>query len=132
MEGILTPPTLVGGTLYFVLSNGGVTAVSPETGKRLWTTRTTVERLGEPTLDEGGRTLYLASESGRLVALDTRTGKELWQTQARASAATMGSDAPKVLLSSGGALIISTPDGTVFTLDPGRPDLSAVPAVSPS
>ncbi|WP_066944948.1 serine/threonine-protein kinase [Streptomyces lushanensis] len=123
--------TLVDGTLYFVESNGGVTAVSPETGKRLWTVRTPVERLGDPLLDAGGRTLYLASESGRLVALDARTGKELWQTHARASAAAIASYGPRVLLS-GGALVVSTPDGTVFTLDPGRPQLKAVPAVAPS
>lgn len=123
--------TLVDGTLYFVTSNGQVTAVSVETGKQLWTTRTTVERLGEPLLDEGGRTLYLTSGSGRVLALDARKGTELWQTQPRASAAADGGVDP-VLLLSGGSLIISTLDATVFTLDPGRPQLKAVPARSPS
>ncbi|MFE4494634.1 PQQ-binding-like beta-propeller repeat protein [Streptomyces niveus] len=122
--------TLLNGTLYFVASKGEVTAVSLETGKQLWVTRTTVERLGDPVLDEGGRTLYLTSGSGRVLALDARTGKELWQTQPRASAVDDGSD--PVLLLNNGALIVGTLDATLFTLDPSRPQLKAVPAVSPS
>ncbi|MFB7270732.1 PQQ-binding-like beta-propeller repeat protein [Streptomyces sp. NPDC056244] len=123
--------TLVDGTLYFVESNGGVTAVSPETGKQLWTTQTTAEGLGEPVLDEGGRTLYLASGSARVVALDARTGKELWQTKPRVSVPHLGPYSYNVLLNDG-ALIISTHEATVFTLDPSRPHMKAVPAVSPS
>ncbi|MEV8394614.1 MULTISPECIES: serine/threonine-protein kinase [unclassified Streptomyces] len=119
-----------GGTLYFVRSNGAVTAVSPETGEQLWATQTTPEGLGAPTLDQGGHIMYLTSGSGRVVALEARTGKELWDTQAHAGV-TMDSHYPKVLLHDG-ALIICTADGTVFTLDPGRPDMKAVPAVSPS
>lgn len=120
--------TLANRTLYFVASNGEVTAVSLETGKQLWTTRTTVERLGEPLLDEGGRTLYLTSGSGRALALDARTGTELWQTQPRASAVDGGPD--PMLLLNGGALIIGTLDATLFTLDPSRPHAEAVPAGS--
>jgi len=121
--------TLVDDTLYFVRSNGQVTAVSPTTGEQLWKTQTTLERLGKPVVDDNGRTLYLASMSGRVVALDTHTGSGLWESSARTGATTSDSMAPQVLIHRG-ALIVNTPSGTVFTVDPGGPDKNAVPAAS--
>ncbi|MDT7842345.1 outer membrane protein assembly factor BamB family protein [Streptomyces justiciae] len=66
-------PTLAGGTLYFTLSNGGIRAVDPDTGRRLWEGNSGVELAGPPT---ASRThLYLASPSGRLAAVNRTTGK---------------------------------------------------------
>jgi serine/threonine protein kinase len=123
--------TLLDGTLYFVRSNGEVTAVSPKTGKQVWQTRMSLENPGRPVLDASGRTLYLASGSGRLAALDARTGEGLWESLPRARVVASGDTGTEVMLGKG-ALIAATADGTVFTLDPGHPAREAVPAASVS
>ncbi|WP_328870800.1 PQQ-binding-like beta-propeller repeat protein [Streptomyces sp. NBC_00287] len=114
-------PTLAGGTVWFVADNGLVTAVSPRTGKELWRTQTSLEQPGDATYDARTRTLYLASISGRVAALDARKGTSLWETLPRAGASSGSVTGPRVLLHQG-ALIVPTPDGTVFNLDPAHPD----------
>jgi len=101
-----------------------VTAVSPLTGKQLWQTGTGVEGSGQPTYDARTRTLYLASTSGRAAALDTRKGTLLWETGAHAEQLASGDVIKSQVLPYGGALIVSTPDGTVFSLDPAHPGQS--------
>ncbi|MFE2063925.1 PQQ-binding-like beta-propeller repeat protein [Streptomyces sp. NPDC059467] len=114
--------TLASGTLWITGSNGQVTAVSPLTGKELWHTRTSVENSGSPTYDARTHTLYLASPSGRAAAVDTRKGALLWETDPRVQRASTGDAAdPKALLYSG-ALIVMTPDGTLFSIDPAHPN----------
>ncbi|MXM69026.1 PQQ-binding-like beta-propeller repeat protein [Streptomyces sp. HUCO-GS316] len=117
--------TLADGTLWFVTSGGRVTAVSPRTGRRLWQARTSLEQPGEATYDTRTRTLYLASASGRVAALDSRTGTVLWETLPHARRVSSAAVAqPRVLLRQG-ALIVSTPDGTLFSLDPAHPERKA-------
>ncbi|MEV0635746.1 protein kinase [Streptomyces sp. NPDC050619] len=113
--------TLAADTLWITGADGQVTAVSPSTGKQLWQTRTSVEGSGRPTYDARTRTLYLASRSGRVAALDARKGTLLWETGARAEQLASGEDKSDVLPYDG-ALIVSTPDGTVFGLDPAHPE----------
>ncbi|MFD7460353.1 MULTISPECIES: protein kinase domain-containing protein [unclassified Streptomyces] len=115
-------PTLTDGRLLFTMSNGVVRAVSPTTGKELWETGTTLEQPGRAVLDQRGRTLFLASLSGRVAALDAREGTLLWETRPRsARVAANGWAQPEVVLHEGG-LVVVTPDGTLFTVDPGHPD----------
>ncbi|WP_256333477.1 serine/threonine-protein kinase [Streptomyces sp. cf386] len=63
------------GTLYFTLNSGEVRAVTPATGRTLWSTPSSIERPGAPAISE--TYVFLASPGGRLAALDRRTGKEL-------------------------------------------------------
>ncbi|MFF4355279.1 protein kinase [Streptomyces sp. NPDC001604] len=117
---------LAADTLWITQANGKVTAVSPLTGKPLWQTRTDVEGSGQPTYDSRTRTLYLASTSGRVAALDTRKGPLLWETGAHADQLASGDVTKSKVLLNGGALVVSTPDGTVFSLDPGHPERKPV------
>ena len=113
---------LAADTLWITGANGQVTAASPLTGKQLWQTRTSVEGSGQPTYDARTHTLYLASTSGRVAALDTRKGKLLWETDAHADQLASGETVKSGVLLYGGALVVSTPDGTVFSLDPAHPE----------
>ncbi|MEC7053435.1 protein kinase [Streptomyces violaceochromogenes] len=113
--------TLADGTLWFATASGRVTAVSARTGRPLWQTPTSLEQPGEATYDPRTRAVYLASASGRVGALDTKKGTLLWETQPRAqSNATDWGATPVRLL--GGALVATTPGGSVFTLDPAHPE----------
>ncbi|MFF7276041.1 protein kinase [Streptomyces griseorubiginosus] len=114
--------TLADGTLWITGANGQVTAVSPLTGGQLWQTRTGAEGSGRPTYDTRTRTLYLVSTSGRVAALDGREGTLLWETGAHAEQLADGEVTRSEVLPYGGALIASTPDGTVFSLDPAHPE----------
>ncbi|MGW5656074.1 protein kinase domain-containing protein [Streptomyces humi] len=114
--------TLASDTLWITGANGEVAAVSPLTGKELWHTRTSVENSGSPTYDARTHTLYLASPSGRVAAVDTRRGALLWETAPRVDTASTGDASdPKALLY-GGTVIVMTPNGTLFSLDPAHPE----------
>nr|WP_241267014.1 protein kinase [Streptomyces scabichelini] len=114
--------TLVDSTLWFAASSGRVTAVSARTGKPLQQTSTSLEQPSPPTYDPRTGALYLASASGRAAALDTRKGTLLWETLPRAEKVSSGLTAgPEVLLQAG-ALLVTIPDGTVFSLDPAHPE----------
>ncbi|MGW0330543.1 serine/threonine-protein kinase [Streptomyces sp. NPDC003011] len=113
--------TLADGTLWFASSSGEVTAVSPRTGKPLWQTRTSLEQPGEVQYDPRTRALYLASDSGRVAALD-RAGKLLWETLPRVERPSAYGWVDRSLLLQDGALVVVTPDGTLFSLDPGHPE----------
>ncbi|MBY8840701.1 PQQ-binding-like beta-propeller repeat protein [Streptomyces sp. SP2-10] len=118
-------PTLEHGTLYFATSSGLVTAVSPATGERLWQSHTTLETPGTVSVDPSGRTVYLASGSGRVAALDAASGALLWESSARAEVLDSGL-LPTVWFHKG-ALVLAASDGTLFTLDPARPDRRPTP-----
>ncbi|MEU3618338.1 serine/threonine-protein kinase [Streptomyces sp. NPDC006872] len=113
---------LVGGVLCFASSAGQLVAHSPETGERLWQTSTTLQQPGTPVADERGEAVFTASASGRVAALDIETGTLLWESPARAEQVVgAGYAAGRVFLDQG-ALVVLTPDGTVFSLDPAHPD----------
>ncbi|MDC0772095.1 protein kinase domain-containing protein [Streptomyces sp. HD] len=115
-------PTLADGTLFIVSSNGRVTALSARTGKQLWETSTSLESPGKATYDTRTRTLYMSSDSGRVAALDAREGTLLWETLPRVTRVFSGGTAgPEVQLNEG-ALVVTAPDGTVFSLDPAHPE----------
>ncbi|MFG2935222.1 PQQ-binding-like beta-propeller repeat protein [Streptomyces sp. NPDC048282] len=118
-------PALAHGTLYLATSSGLVTAFSPTTGARLWQSHTTLESPGQASVDAKGRTVYMAGMSGRVVALDTARGTVLWESSARAEVLGNSGLLPTVWFNRG-ALVLSTSDGTVFTLDPAHPERAAV------
>ncbi|MFK0279264.1 PQQ-binding-like beta-propeller repeat protein [Streptomyces sp. NPDC090499] len=118
-------PTLAHGTLYLATSSGLVTAFSPTTGARLWESHTTLESPGQASVDAAGRTVYMAGMSGRVVALDAAEGTVLWESAARAEVLGNSGLLPTVWFNRG-ALVLSTSDGTVFTLDPAHPERKPV------
>ncbi|WAZ21218.1 serine/threonine-protein kinase [Streptomyces cinnabarinus] len=119
--------TLADGTLWFTGSSGQVTAVSARTGRQLWQTSTSLEQPSAVTHDPRTGVVYLSSASGRVAAMDTRKGTLLWETLPRAKwVAGQSSTLPKVLLHQG-ALVVPTPAGDIFTLDPAHPDRKPVP-----
>ncbi|MCT9077839.1 serine/threonine-protein kinase [Streptomyces fulvoviolaceus] len=113
---------LAADTVWITGANGQVTAVSPLTGKQLWQTRTSVEESGQPTYDPTTHTLYLASISGRVAALDSRKGTLLRETGAQADQLASGATIKSKVSLYGGAVVVNTPDGTVFSLDPAHPE----------
>ncbi|MER8012293.1 serine/threonine-protein kinase [Streptomyces sp. NPDC094149] len=116
---------LAQGVLCFVTSNGRLAAVSPLTGKPLWSTATTLEQPGRPTFD-GRRSLFVASASGRVAALDARAGTLLWESYPRAGRVNSMSGLLADPVPHRGALLVSTPDGTLVTLDPAHPERKPV------
>ncbi|MEW1780201.1 PQQ-binding-like beta-propeller repeat protein [Streptomyces sp. NPDC086777] len=114
-------PTLAHGTLYLATSSGLVTAFSPTTGARLWESHTTLESPGQASVDARGRTVYMAAMSGRVAALDAAEGTVLWESSARAEVLGNSGLLPTVWFNRG-ALVLSTSDGTIFTLDPAHPE----------
>ncbi|MEU2916154.1 PQQ-binding-like beta-propeller repeat protein [Streptomyces massasporeus] len=113
--------SLADGTLWFAASNGRVTAVSAGSGRTLWQTPTSLERPSEVTYDPRARAVYLSSASGRVGALDAKKGALLWETLPRAGRDDTDWGATEVGTLDG-ALVASTPDGRVFSLDPAHPE----------
>ncbi|MFE8951512.1 PQQ-binding-like beta-propeller repeat protein [Streptomyces althioticus] len=119
--------TLANGVLWCTSSSGRLTAVSARTGARLWTTRTSLEQPSGVTHDPRARTVHLSTASGRVAALDATKGTLLWETLPRARrAVNVGRESSQVLLNDG-ALVVTTYEGGLFTLDPAHPDREPVP-----
>lgn len=74
--------TLVDGVVYFVRSDGSVTAVSADSGRQLWQKMTDMESLSAPAVSATYKRVYFSNRFGRLLALDSRTGAEVWRTSA--------------------------------------------------
>ncbi|MER5579139.1 PQQ-binding-like beta-propeller repeat protein [Streptomyces massasporeus] len=113
--------SLTDGTVWFATSNGQVTAVSARTGRPLWQTSTSLERPSEATYDPRTRAVYLASVTGRVGALDAKKGTLLWETLPRAGRDDTDWGATEVRTLDG-ALVATTPGGSVFSLDPAHPE----------
>ncbi|MDH6610582.1 outer membrane protein assembly factor BamB/predicted Ser/Thr protein kinase [Streptomyces sp. SAI-208] len=114
--------TTADGTLWFTGTSGRVTAVSVRTGKQLWQTPTGLEQPGGVTPAPGARVVHLSSAGGRVATLDADKGTLLWETLPRAKWVNSQSELPPQVLLDKGALIVTTPSGDVFTLDPAHPE----------
>ncbi|MGW1880479.1 protein kinase domain-containing protein [Streptomyces sp. NPDC001975] len=112
--------TLVDGVVYFVRSDGSVTAVSADSGKQLWQKVTDVESLSAPAVSATYKRVYFSNRFGRLLALDSRTGAEVWRTSALADPGDKAqSYPPRVLLVKDA--IVATAGDTVFSRSPDGP-----------
>ncbi|MFJ9345409.1 PQQ-binding-like beta-propeller repeat protein [Streptomyces sp. NPDC101237] len=109
--------TLVDGVVYFVRSDGVVTAVSADSGRQLWQKVTDVESLSAPAVSTTRRRVCFANRFGRLLALDSRTGAALWRTSALADPGDKAQDYPPHVLLVGDA-IVATAGDTVFSRGP--------------
>ncbi|GAA2376134.1 protein kinase domain-containing protein [Streptomyces cuspidosporus] len=123
--------TLLNGVVYFVEGNGTVSAVSADTGKRLWRRATDTENLSAPVASAKYGRLYFCNRFGRLLALDTRTGKEAWHTAALNDIGSASSDIPPSVSLVKDA-IVATAGSTAFSVRPDRPTAPASDRSSPS
>ncbi|MFI8834135.1 serine/threonine-protein kinase [Streptomyces afghaniensis] len=106
---------LVRGTVYLTRTSGGVSAISPRTGRTLWDSNSTVERPGPPAAS--ATHVYVASPSGRVAALNAATGKVEGTRSGRddSGPADNTSGAPLTLV--GDALYVPYGERSVYTLD---------------
>ncbi|WP_405991924.1 protein kinase domain-containing protein [Streptomyces sp. NBC_00986] len=112
--------TLVDGVVYFVRSDGTVTAVSADSGKQLWQRTTDVESLSAPAVSATYERVYFANRFGRPLALDSRTGAEIWRTSALDDPGDkVQSYPPRVLLVKDA--IVATAGDTAFSRSPAGP-----------
>ncbi|WP_327137284.1 PQQ-binding-like beta-propeller repeat protein [Streptomyces sp. NBC_01340] len=112
--------TLVDGVVYFVRSNGSVTAVSADSGKQLWQKTTDVETLSAPAVSATYKRVYFSNRFGRLLALDSRTGAEVWRTSALNDPGDKAQDTPPRVLLVKDA-IVATAGDTAFSRSPDGP-----------
>ncbi|MFF7161293.1 protein kinase [Streptomyces sp. NPDC008086] len=112
--------TLVDGVVYFVRTNGSVTAVSADSGKQLWQKTTDMESLSAPAVSATYKRVYFANRFGRLLALDSRTGVEVWRTSALDDAGDKAQDTPPGVLLVKDA-IVATAGDTAFSRSPDGP-----------
>ncbi|WP_225077070.1 MULTISPECIES: serine/threonine-protein kinase [unclassified Streptomyces] len=112
--------TLAGGVVYFVRSDGSVTAVSADSGKQLWQKVTDVESLSAPAVSATYKRVYFSNRFGRLLALDSRTGAEVWRTSALDDPGDKAQGyPPRVLLVKDA--IVATAGDTAFSRSPDGP-----------
>ncbi|SED12482.1 Serine/threonine protein kinase [Streptomyces misionensis] len=113
--------TLVDGVVYFVRSDGSVTAVSADSGRRLWQKATDMESLSAPAVSTTYQRVYFSNRFGRLLALDSRTGAEIWRTSALADPGDKTQAyPPRVLLVKDA--IVATAGDTAFSRSPSGPN----------
>ncbi|GED85793.1 protein kinase [Streptomyces sp. 6-11-2] len=112
--------TLADGVVYFVRSDGSVTAVSADSGKQLWQKVTDVESLSAPAVSATYRRVYFSNRFGRLLALDSRTGAEVWRTSALDDPGDKAQGYPPRVLLVKDALVAMAGD-TAFSRSPDGP-----------
>ena len=121
--------TVLNGVVYFVQDNGTVSAVSADTGRRLWRRSTDIESPSMPVRSKKYGQLYFSNRFGRLLALDTRTGAEAWRITALNDVGIGGvAVPPSVMLVKDE--IVATAGYTAFSVRADRP--SAWPPDQPS
>ncbi|MEW2524839.1 serine/threonine-protein kinase [Streptomyces sp. NPDC047071] len=112
--------TLSGGTVYYTLWSGRISAVDPRSGRQLWSSDSEVENPGPPLAGE--HHVFLTSPSGRLGALDRRTGKVDWSRPARSTDVLSSSDTPGAPLNLvGDALYVPYGVRSVYSVDIRNP-----------
>jgi outer membrane protein assembly factor BamB len=103
------------GTVYFTRGSGGVSAVSPRTGRTLWDSNSTVEQQGPPAAS--ATHVYFASPTGRVAALNVSTGKIEGTSAGRDDSGEPDNTSGAPLTLVGDALYIPYGDRSVYTLD---------------
>ncbi|MEU9988836.1 PQQ-binding-like beta-propeller repeat protein [Streptomyces sp. NPDC048045] len=112
--------TLVDGVVYFVRSDGLVTAVSADSGRQLWQKVTDVESLSAPAVSATYKRVYFSNRFGRLLALDSRTGAQVWRTSALDDPGDKTQDYPPRVLLVKDAIVAMAGD-TAFSRSPDGP-----------
>ncbi|MDX3226748.1 serine/threonine-protein kinase [Streptomyces sp. ME19-01-6] len=123
--------TLLNDVVYFVRTNGTVSAVSADTGRRLWRRATDMESLSAPVGSKKYGRLYFCNRFGRMLALNSRTGAEAWRITALNDVGVGAVTVPPSVTLVKDA-IVATAGYTAFSLRPDRPSAwsSARPSAS--
>ncbi|MFJ4239924.1 PQQ-binding-like beta-propeller repeat protein [Streptomyces iakyrus] len=103
------------GTVHVTRGSGGVSAVSPRTGRTLWESNSPVEQQGPPTAS--ATHVYFASPSGRVAALNVSTGKIEGTRDGRDDSGEPDNTSGAPLTLVGDALYVPYGDRSVYTLD---------------
>ncbi|MFI9749879.1 outer membrane protein assembly factor BamB family protein [Streptomyces collinus] len=103
------------GTVYFTRGSGGVSAVSPRTGRTLWDSNSTVEQQGPPAAS--ATHVYFASPTGRVAALNVSTGKIEGTSAGRDDSGEPDNTSGAPLTLVGDALYVPYGDRSVYTPD---------------
>ncbi|QHA07995.1 PQQ-binding-like beta-propeller repeat protein [Streptomyces broussonetiae] len=111
---------LVDDVVYFVRSDGTVTAVSAHSGRQLWQKTTDMESLSAPAVSATYKRVYFSNRFGRLLALDSRTGAEVWRTSALDAPGDKAQEYPPRVLLVKDAIVALAGD-TAFSRSPNRP-----------
>ncbi|MFB7503103.1 outer membrane protein assembly factor BamB family protein [Streptomyces broussonetiae] len=106
--------------VYFVRSDGTVTAVSAHSGRQLWQKTTDMESLSAPAVSATYKRVYFSNRFGRLLALDSRTGAEVWRTSALDAPGDKAQEYPPRVLLVKDAIVALAGD-TAFSRSPNRP-----------
>jgi outer membrane protein assembly factor BamB len=75
----MQPPSVAGGSVFVVDTNGQLMAISRQDGKIQWTAKLPGTAWSGPTLANG--TLWLASAKGELVGVEAATGRIVTQKE---------------------------------------------------
>ncbi|MEU0388372.1 protein kinase domain-containing protein [Streptomyces chartreusis] len=106
---------LVRGTVYFTRGSGGVSAVSPRTGRTRWDSNSSVEQQGPPAAS--ATHVYFASPSGRVAALNVATGKVEGSRNGRDDSGEPDNTTGAPLTLVGDALYVPYGTRSVYTVD---------------
>ncbi|MFL1404983.1 outer membrane protein assembly factor BamB [Marinobacter sp. M1N3S26] len=101
-------PTIIGGSLYAVSSDGELLAVGPATGDVRW--RRELERTIMAGVGGDSRHLYLVTGDAELLALDRDSGDEVWRLR-------MPNEVLAPPQSNGNLVLTQTIDGKVVAAD---------------
>ncbi|MES4908469.1 MULTISPECIES: PQQ-binding-like beta-propeller repeat protein [unclassified Streptomyces] len=112
--------TVLNGVVYFVQDNGTVSAVSADTGRRLWRRSTGIESLSPPVRSKKYGQVYFSNRFGRLLALNTRTGAEAWRVTGLDNVGVGGVAVPPSVTLVKDA-IVATAGYSAFSVRPDRP-----------
>lgn len=107
-RGVGIKPVYVSGNLYTADHKGRITAVSAETGHKIWENKTDLPFSSPPGV--AGSQLVIGTIDGQVQAFSSETGSELWQT--RVSSEVLA--APAI---ADGVIVVRCIDGRVFGLD---------------
>lgn len=107
-KGVGILPVYVSGMLYTADHKGRVSAVSADSGNKIWENKTDLPFSSGPGID--GPLLVLGTIDGQVQAFNSETGSELWQT--RVSSEVLA--APAI---ADGIVVVRCIDGRVFGLD---------------
>jgi outer membrane protein assembly factor BamB len=94
--------------VYVASANGEVEALQPDTGKRLWLTKTKARVISGPSID--GDTILVGTLGAQAVALKRSDGKELWR-------ASVSSEVLAPPVGAGNTVVARSGDGRIFGFD---------------
>ena len=107
-SGISLPPLYVDGTIYAADSEGRLSAVNAENGKKIWDIKTKQPFSGGPSVGES--LLVMGTLDGTVLAFDAANGSERWSARVSSEVLAVPGVTENVV-------VVRSIDGRVFGLD---------------